>query len=62
MIVMKSVMYEVIKLAVRMKLHTNGKKQVESIYYARNIKSAVKGINCCGIIGHFNLFWLVSSC
>ena len=37
--------HKVMKLAVRMKLHTNGNEQVESFYYARNIKSAVKGID-----------------
>ena len=47
--------HEVMKLVVRMKLRTNGNKQVESVYYARNIKSAVKGTDCCGIIGHFNI-------
>ena len=41
---------EVMKLAVRMKLRTNGNKQVESVYYARNIKLVLKGIDCCGII------------
>ena len=32
-------------------------RYVESrrLYYARNIKSAVKGIDCCGIKGHFNI-------
>ena len=47
--------HKVMELAVRMKLRTNGNEQVESIYYARNIKSAVKGIDYCGIIGHFNI-------
>ena len=42
--------YEVIKLAVRIKLRTNGNEQVERVCYAMKIKSAVKGINCCGII------------
>ena len=33
----------------------DGNDQVESVYYAGNIKSAVKGISCCEIIGHFNI-------
>ena len=48
-----TMIHEVMKLAVRMKLRTNGKEKVESVYYARNIKSALKGIHCGGIIGHY---------
>ena len=47
--------HKVMKLAVRMKLYTNGNEQVESVYYARNIKPTVKGIDYCGIIGNFNI-------
>ena len=39
-----TMIHEVMKLAVRMKLHTNGNEHVETVYHARNIKLAVKGL------------------
>ena len=32
-----TMIYEVMKLAVRMKVRTSGNEQVESVYYARSI-------------------------
>ena len=46
-----TMIHEVMKLAVRMKLRTNGNEQVDA-------KSAVKGIDCCGIIKHYKATFL----
>ena len=54
MIGMKSIILEVMKPVVSMKLHTNGNEQVGSVYYAGWEYLAVENNNS-GIIGHFNI-------